>query len=66
MTDLVALIAEVEISDQMGTVETVLIGVYNNASQLIQDKAAADRKWRTRRVNFKEINLVVNRSMIPL
>ena len=64
--ELTALIADVEISDQYGTSETILIGVYNSASDLIQDMAKADRKYRTRRISFKQINLTVNKSVVPL
>lgn len=63
---LVALIVSVEISDQMGTSETILVGVYNDCSKLIQDKAATDRKFSTRRRTFKEVSINVNQSIIGL
>lgn len=64
--DLVALFITIQISDHPSRDETILIGVYNDCSQLIQDKAAADRKWRAERRFFKEINLIVNKIAVQL
>jgi hypothetical protein len=57
---MIVLLAEVEISDQRGTGEPVIAGVFDDVSALGNARAAFERRHSTRRVWFREIDLGLN------
>lgn len=55
---------DVEISDQMGTSERHLVGVFNDDAIMSSAKAWAEDKYRTRRTVFREIKTTMNNPQI--
>lgn len=62
--DLTVLIIDVEISDQYGTSEQHVVGVFDDAAALGEAKKRAEQKYRTRRTNFTETAVQVNQSLL--
>ena len=60
---LTVLLVGVEISDQYGTSETFVVGVFDSIGDIEGAKKTAKEKFRNRRTFFREVQVEINQSV---